>query len=387
MSNGGEQGTVTIGEYEIRYHENGEIIDPDNYNALANAVFWLKDKIITLVWKYLQQNFKPARYTSYEGIRTFLSGYQDKYKSGYYNAAFMTPVYTYHFNDLKAVLSSSLGLEWHLADWMVEDGYAVSSEIYDKISNALQLARGYPHLRGGDIVQAEHFNMLVDLALKVYDIYEELLAALMANIIYMLPTGDWGRAKELITDGSVVFISYSIGGVYGSDIKPYLDDYRCIVVNLIDTQPYYGRPLDTFYDILYTSSQPTSATTETCSVIHPCFQARIGTTLPAVWDYAISHIDKRSDAVIYAQYVEEYVYSWCYVAHAKGYVIEAPFDGTVADASNLTNFMNALRGCLISEIINIIYLAGYSAMDGQVNVADILRAYAEQIGWRVIDMR
>jgi len=191
MSNGGEQGTVTIGEYEIRYHENGDVIDPDNYNKLADAIFWLKNEITTMAWNYLQLSFKPERYTTYEGIISYLSTYQKKYDEGLYHAVFYAPVYPYHHIDLKDVVASLIALEWHLADWMAKDGLTISDEVYSEISSAVELARSYPSFRKGDVVEAEHFNMVVNLAQEAYNIYKKIRLPSEQEVLGPLKTYVW----------------------------------------------------------------------------------------------------------------------------------------------------------------------------------------------------
>lgn len=379
--------SVKIGDYEIRYVAYGDEIDSNNYNNLLDAIVSVTRSIYSFYKSYMERSGIPGRYTTYQGKWTFLSVYLDKYDRGYYRLAFPLQFYPYHHSDLKMILSCAVTALWDLIEWMEEDGYVLPDEVHTELSNVLDLLRKYPIFRKGDVIEPEHHNMLVDILVETNNLYNKIVNLSIPRGLYILSPTDWRGVLQLVCEGSIVYIKEEVPGLLHHHVLSCLRNYRCIFVNLLDDGPYRRIRTDTFRLVLYSFDRLYGLLRDNNEVIHPCFRSVLGDSVPTYYDYFVFYCRKIKPFISWAVHPINSYYTWSYRQSERGYVIEIPYDGCVHSCEWFEKYLDAMEKCFEFKSTRVIYAGGATAMDGQVNVYEVLAEVARRRKWPLTDMR
>lgn len=156
--------------YTIRYVSKDDVIDPDNYNSLVNAVFALAELFLAHFEQMVEALGDPGLHSSYITYINTMSKFQERREQGMYLAEFMAPVYTYHHLDLKEVLLATAIALHNLTIYMERAGMEVPGEVKRELNYVILKLMQYPKLKTGDVVQPEDHNDLLDALKRLHDI-------------------------------------------------------------------------------------------------------------------------------------------------------------------------------------------------------------------------
>ncbi|MEM1871331.1 MAG: hypothetical protein QW517_09460 [Thermofilaceae archaeon] len=254
-----------------------------------------------------------------------------------------------------------------------------------------------PVVRTGDLVRSADRNALLSLLESVYKVASAILPWPGRVRVHLLPAGlgddPWRMIEPFLKDGSIIFLPFNVPGLRGEDLKPYLDKYRLVLVNMIDTQPFYDGATETFYQVLYTTTRVGGVNVTPVRVIDKCFQYWCGDEYPALWDYMTFNVLKVPGFVPWAWNERFPTLSFAYVRHAKGAAVEIPNDGFWKSSYQMMFTLFALFSCLLGSVneLEIAYAARYTSDTPYWHECFPLDACWREIcatlGWELIDRR
>jgi len=215
-------------------------------------------------------------------------------------------------------------------------------------------------------------------------------ATQIKTAVYLLDTNDWGKAKQYITNYTLVFASYSIPSLYSDEVEQIVSKSTVVFVVEVDTQPYYGRSVAAWYPVFYAVQNPRACGYDNGAVIDPAFQQYLGTSVPALWDYQVSIYHKVAGTVNWAG---TSACGWSYKKYSRGAIIEVPCDGFWKSADWLGKYVDAISSVLlnVSQPLRVIYMGGYTSdapyYHKDYPLDSAWKALAQSRGWEVVDLR
>lgn len=255
-----------------------------------------------------------------------------------------------------------------------------------------------PVVRGGDIIRSADRNALLSVVERVYSVASALGPWPGRVRVYLLPTGlgddPWSAIKPFLKDDTIIFLPFNVPGLKGEDLKPYLDKYRLVLVNMIDTQPLYDGETETFYQVLYITTRIRGDYIALpVSVVDKCFQYWCGDEYPILWDYLTVNRSKLPGFVQWAwsRWLPEE--SFAYVKHGRGAAVEIPCDGFWNTPEQMILTLCALISCFLGPVneLEIAYAGVYISDDPSWHKCYPLDAcweeVCESLYWELIDKR
>lgn len=242
-------------------------------------------------------------------------------------------------------------------------------------------------VKPGDFYYAMHHNLFAD----AWDIQERINAKLPRGAAIVLDKGDWSGMLQYAIDGAVVLVGVSIGTATPSDVLSLLNDREIKLHVLIDTQPYHKQYCGAFKDILYAVDHFTGAGSGSTTIYWDHDRSYFGTTdIETLYDYFPKNEDRAPDCTNWTEPNPDY-YAYKYVG--KGVVVELPYDGSWKSVDWLDKYI-WWKPCKYPETwkaTRVIVISGTEtdtpAWHEYPTLDETLKAWAEQRGWRFLDLR
>jgi len=198
-------------------------------------------------------------------------------------------------------------------------------------------------------------------------------------------------AREYIKDYSIIIVF--LPSVSYSSVRQYLDNYKIVIVQEMDTQPFYRRSMYHLYNILYSVTNPSDCGRDFNTIVDSYFAQKLNmTSFPALFDYFVPSTQKVSDITNWAEM--ESGCGWSYKTVGKGAVIEVPYDGYWRSASILEKMMKAISERFLGVTLprRIIYLGLYTTNapewhGGVDNISYMWSIVASRNKMELIDLR
>jgi len=254
-----------------------------------------------------------------------------------------------------------------------------------------------PVVRGGDIIRSADRNSLLSVVERVYSVASAIGPWPGRARVYLLPTnlGDdpWSAIKPFLKDDTIIFLNFNVPGLQGEDLKPYLDKYRLVLVNMIDTQPFYDGETETFYQVLYTTTRIKGGYVSPVPVVDKCFQYWCGDSYPILYDYLTVNESKLPGFVQWAWSKWFPEGSFAYVKHERGAVVEIPNDGFWKTPEQMVLTLCALVSCFLGPVNELeiayagMYISDFPPGHKCYPLDACWKEVSESLYWKLIDKR
>ena len=211
-----------------------------------------------------------------------------------------------------------------------------------------------------------------------------------ATTVYLFNANDWDTAKQYITDGSIVFCTYTISTLTPDEVRQLVTEKKVVFVIEVDTEPYYPLEAPAWYGVFYTVPAPQRCAPVTyVGVTDSDFRKFLGTSVLEWYDYQVSLNVKVPGT---KNWTGDSC-GWGYKRYERGAIIEVPSDGLWKDADWLGKYVDAISNILlgVSQPARILYLGHYTSSDPSWHachpIDNCWKTLAQTRGWSVLDMR
>lgn len=168
----------TIYGYTINYVIYRSPIDHENYNNLVSAIV----AFLEAFWSFYGD---IASIPGYPGITNYyhdnsgkISKFLEDVNKDRYKAERLTPVYPYHYQDLKDILMiPALGIRT-IFTYLEQEEFEIPIGMKVALDGAISILTRYPVLKPETIIEPKHHNDIL-MALKLLrDVFEDLVKVL-----------------------------------------------------------------------------------------------------------------------------------------------------------------------------------------------------------------
>jgi len=242
-------------------------------------------------------------------------------------------------------------------------------------------------VKTGDYVLARDINALIDCIDMIPPVTPPPPAP--TKFIYLIKENDWDTARNYVKPRSFIFVNYDIDTLSSTELNNIVTNQQVLVLNMMDTQPYWGAMPLAFYPIFYITEQPTVGinppNTGTLTILDPCLEKYLGGIFVAWNDYPVFDTQKVEGVVHWAGFPGETMRHFSYKKYQRGIIIEMPYDafwcGYSPSPICFDNVMMALSQCFFGTDTPdyILYLAKYDTHSWDY--------YAEHYGFQIVDLR
>jgi len=264
----------------------------------------------------------------------------------------------------------------------------VKGDAMDAFTNIVKSMEQIPQ---GRFYWARYHNLFADAWRYVI-----MLNGMMAPAqVYVFNTDDWASMEPYITDGAVIVMNPTISTVTPDRILSVLQSKQVKLMVLIDTQPYYPKPVPALKGVLYSVDKYTlSHYTDTFYLISPADKEYFGVeSVPALYDSDTYRGDHVSQAVEWGVFPLFPDWGAFYVKIGNSYVIEVPCDGFWKDVSWLEKYLYWIPGGYpqLFPLKRVLHIAsdGTDRPDWHQypTLSQTLQAWAQQHGYAYSDLR
>jgi hypothetical protein len=242
-------------------------------------------------------------------------------------------------------------------------------------------------VKTGDYVLARDVNALIDCLNMIPPVTPP--PPTPTKIIYLFKENDWDTARNYVKPRSFIFVNYDIDTLSSTELNNIVTNQQVLVLNMMDTQPYWGAYPLAFYPIFYIVEQPTVGINPPNSgiltILDSCLATYLSGILVAVKDYPVFDTQKVEDVIHWSGFPFDTLHHFSYKKYQSGTIIEMPYDGFWCGGSSspdcFDNVMKGLSQCFfgIDTPDYILYLAIYDGYSWNY--------YAEHYGFQIVDLR
>jgi len=268
----------------------------------------------------------------------------------------------------------------------------VAGDAMDAFTNIVESMKQIPQ---GRFYWARYHNLFAD----AWRYVPLLNASVTPHQVYVFHTDDWASAEPYIADGTAIIMNPNIATVTPDRLLSILQSKQVKLMVLVDTQPYYGKPVPAFKGILYTVDNYTKPSfgvgfPEYFPILNSADRQHFGSNyVEVVIDYPVYMYDHVSQAMNWVQHYNYKQWFYSYVAIGKSYVAEVPCDGFWLDTTVLDKYLRWLPGGYprVFPVARVIHIASDTtdlpSFHQYATLSATLQAWARQNGYIYNDMR